>query len=105
MSSPKSKRSLASLERSAAEVAALLRAIGNERRLLLLCMLIEHREVTAGALAEYVELSASATSQHLAKMREEGLVDSRREAQSVYYRIADPRVARLIALLKELYCS
>lgn len=93
------------LERSASEVSALLRALGNERRLMLMCTLIEEGECTAGELGERIGLSPSATSQHLAKMRDEGLVDSRREAQSVYYRIADPRTKRLISLLKELYCS
>lgn len=96
---------LVALERSAGEVAGLLRALGNERRLVLLCMLIEQGECAAGELAEGAGLSPSATSQHLAKMREEGLVDSRREAQSVYYRIADPRTKRLVKLLKDLYCS
>lgn len=95
---------LSALEASAAEVASLLRALGNERRLMLLCTMIERGECTAGSLAESVGLSPSAASQHLAKMREEGLIASRREAQSVHYRIADPRTKRLIALLKELYC-
>ena len=93
---------LAALERSAGEVAALLRALGNERRLMLLCMLIEQGECSAGELAEGAGLSPSATSQHLAKMREEGLVESRREAQSAFYRVADPRTKRLIKLLKDL---
>ncbi len=96
---------LAALETSAHEVAALLRALGNERRLMLLCMLIEQGECSAGELAERVGLSPSAASQHLSKMRDEGLVESRREAQSAYYRLADPRTKRLIKLLKELYCS
>jgi DNA-binding transcriptional ArsR family regulator len=108
MTTAKSRTSpndFAALERSAGEVAALLRALGNERRLMLMCMLIEQGECTAGELGDGVGLSPSATSQHLAKMREEGLVDSRREAQSVYYRIADPRTKRLIGLLKDLYCK
>jgi len=96
---------LAVLERSAGAVSALLRALANERRLMLLCMLIERGECTAGELAEGAGLSPSATSQHLAKMREENLVDSRREAQSIYYRVADSRTKRLIALLKDLYCT
>ncbi len=96
---------LSTLERSAGEVAALLRALANERRLMLLCRLIERGECTAGELGQGAGLSPSATSQHLAKMREEGLVDSRREAQCIYYRIADPRTKRLIKLLKDLYCG
>jgi ArsR family transcriptional regulator, virulence genes transcriptional regulator len=95
---------LSSLEAGASDVASLLRAMANERRLMLLCLLIEHGERSAGALAEGVGLSPSATSQHLAKMREEGLVACRREAQTIHYRIADPRTTRLVALLKELYC-
>ena len=82
----------------------MLRAIGNERRLMVLCLLIEHGELTAGALSESIGLSASATSQHLAKMRDEGLVAFRREAQTVHYRIGDPKVKRLIAVLKTIYC-
>lgn len=92
------------MKASAGEAAALLRALGNDRRLLVLCTLIAQGERSAGELAEAAELSPSALSQHLARMREEGLVDSRREAQTVYYRIADPRVERLVALLKDLYC-
>lgn len=99
------KLDLSALEASAGEVATLLRALANERRLMLLCLLIEEGEVTAGELAGAVGLSASAASQHLAKMRDEGLVASRREAQSVLYRIADPRTTQLISLLKDLYCS
>lgn len=95
----------AALQARASEAAALLKAIGNERRLLLLCLLIKHGELTAGELAERVELSASACSQHLAKMRDEGLVAFRRDAQTIYYRIDDPNVARVIALLQTIYCS
>lgn len=88
----------------AAHAAALLRTVGNEHRLVLLCLLIEHGEMTVGALHEQVPLSQSALSQHLAKMREEGLVTFRREAQTLHYRIDDPNVATLIATLKTLFC-
>ena len=57
-----------------------------------------------GALHAQVELSQSALSQHLARMREDGLVEFRREAQTLHYRIADPRAARLLATLKTLFC-
>jgi DNA-binding transcriptional ArsR family regulator len=60
--------------------------------------------MSVGDLAEAVDLSQSALSQHLAKMREDGLVVTRREAQTVFYRIADPNAARLLALLKNIYC-
>ena len=60
--------------------------------------------MSVGDLADAVELSQSALSQHLAKMREEALVGTRREAQTVFYRIADPNAARVLALLKNIYC-
>ena len=92
------------LQEGAAQAAALLRAVGNEHRLLVLCLLIEHGEMTAGALHGQVGLSQSALSQHLARMREEGLVAYRRESQTLHYRIEDPNVARLIATLKSIFC-
>lgn len=70
----------------------------------MLCLLIEHEEMTVGALNEYVPLSQSALSQHLAKMREEGLVTFRRESQTLHYRIDNPNVATLIATLKSIFC-
>ncbi len=100
-----SKRDLTKMKASAGEAAALLRSLGNDRRLLILCTLIGSGEASAGELAEAVELSPSAASQHLARMREEGLVESRREAQSVFYRIADPNLEKIVALLKDIYCS
>lgn len=96
---------LSALQASAGQAAALLRAVGNERRLMLLCLLIEHGELTAGELAEGIGLSASACSQHLAKMRDEGLINFRRVAQNLHYRIADPKAKRLIKVLKDLYCT
>lgn len=93
------------LEAKAAKVADILRAIANERRLLLLCHLAETGEASVGALAGLLELSQPAVSQHLARMRDEGLVTHRREAQTMYYRIADPRVRSLLQTLQELYCQ
>ncbi len=92
------------LSEGAAKAATMLRAIGNEHRLLVLCILIEHGEMTVGALHERVALSQSALSQHLAKMREEGLVTFRREAQTLHYRIDNPDVAQLIVTLKSIFC-
>ncbi len=88
----------------AARAAALLRAVGNEHRLLVLCLLIEWGELPVGALLERLPLSQSALSQHLARMRDEGLVVYRRESQTLYYRIANPDVERLIATLKQIFC-
>jgi DNA-binding transcriptional ArsR family regulator len=96
---------IAELERKAAEAAGLLKLLANENRLLILCRLAIAGEMSVGDLADAVDLSQSALSQHLAKMREDGLLATRREAQTVFYRISDPNAARLLALLKSIYCS
>ncbi len=96
---------LATFEAKAESVADLLKAMGNRRRLMLLCKLVEHGEMTVGDLAAAVTLSPSACSQHLARMRDEGLVDFRRERQALWYRIADPRTETLMASLYQLYCK
>jgi ArsR family transcriptional regulator len=90
---------------NAAEVSALLRAMGNQRRLMMLCQLAEHGEMRVGDLAQAVGLSQSALSQHLALLREEGLLTFRREAQVAWYRIADPRCEQLLITLHKLYCQ
>ncbi len=92
------------LQQGAARASALLRAVGNENRLLVLCLLIEHGELSVGELLAHVELSQSALSQHLARMREQGLVDYRRDAQTLHYRIANPEAKALIAALKQIFC-
>ena len=91
-------------ERQAVKVAAILRALANEHRLMVLCRLVEWGEINVNALAEAVGLSQSALSQHLARMREEGLVTFRRESQTLWYRIADPRIEQLFATLHRLFC-
>ena len=95
----------AALETKAAEVAVMLRALANQRRLLLLCHLAQEGEVSVGALALQQGRSLPSLSQHLARMREEGLVTFRREAQTLYYRIADARLEKLLETLQELYCQ
>lgn len=91
-------------EASAAEVARVLRALSNERRLMILCKLVEWGEANVTTLGEAVGLSQSALSQHLAVMREQGLVAFRRQGQTLWYRVADPRVERLLSTLHDLYC-
>lgn len=93
------------LEAKAAEVAGILRALANERRLMILCKLVEWGEASVNSLAEAVGLSQSALSQHLAKMRAEGLVAYRRESQTLWYRIADARIEQLFAALHRLFCA
>ena len=96
---------LATFETRAGQVADTLKAIGNARRLMLLCKLVEHGEMTVGDLARDVGLSQSACSQHLAKMREEGLVNFRRESQTLWYAISDERIETLLATLYQLFCK
>jgi DNA-binding transcriptional ArsR family regulator len=92
------------LEERVGEAARMLRLLANERRLLVLCHLLTRGEMSVGALAEAVQLSQPALSQHLAQMRAEGLVATRREAQTIWYRVADPKVERVVEVLHELYC-
>ena len=102
---PVHTRSLDELSAKAAEAATLLRALSNEHRLLVLCHLIADGELAAGELVERVGLSPSALSQHLARLREEGLVSFRRESQTLFYRVADPKAARVLERLWEIYCG
>lgn len=92
------------LEKRAKDVAALMRMFANEHRLLILCKLVEYGEASASALAEDAGLSASALSQHLAKLKAEGVVASRRDGQTMWYRIADRRVEELFSTLHRLFC-
>lgn len=94
---------LKQFEASAGQAAALLKALSNERRLMILCQLAG-RELQVGALLPLVGLSQSALSQHLALLRDEGLVAARRDGHAVFYRITDPAVVRLIAALAEIFC-
>ena len=101
----KAPMDLATFAARADGVAALLKAMGNGRRLIVLCKLVEHGEMNVTDLSHEVALSQSALSQHLAKMRDEGLVAFRREGQTLWYRIADPRTEALLATLYQLYCK
>lgn len=87
----------------AGEAARLLRAMANGRRLQALCLLLEEDEMSVGGIARRVSLSHSATSQHLSMMREDGLVATRRAGTTVYYRIADDRIAAMLKLLTQLH--
>jgi len=102
---PRAPANLATFEANATAVAGIFRALGNERRLMVLCKLVEWGEANVGSLSDAAGLSQSATSQHLAKMRDEGLVDFRREGQTLWYRIAEPKMELLLGYLHKLYCS
>ena len=95
---------LGPFEVQARNAASLLKAMSNECRLLVLCHLAESGELSVGQLVDRVGLSQSALSQHLAKLREEGLVTTRKEAQTVFYRVGDPKAGQVLALLHDLFC-
>ncbi|WP_428156547.1 ArsR/SmtB family transcription factor [Brevundimonas sp.] len=91
------------LEASASEAAGLLRALSNEKRLMILCQLGD-RELAVSQMMPLLGLSQSALSQHLAKLREEALVATRREGTTIFYRITDPSALKVIGVLAEIYC-
>ncbi len=87
----------------AQDAAALLKALANENRLMIMCTLIAG-ELSVGELNEKVPLSQSALSQHLAGLREAGLVSTRKEAQTVYYSLLGDEAKKIIAVLQSIYC-
>ena len=100
---PRATLDFSELRDNATQAAKLLRALSNENRLMLLCMLFEG-EKTVGELNESLPLSQSALSQHLAVLRDEGLVKTRREAQSIYYGLASKPAQRVVETLHSIYC-
>lgn len=95
--------SLADFEESADKAASLMRTLGNEKRLMILCQLGDG-ELSAGALQAPLGLSQSALSQHLAVLREAGIVATRRDGQTIWYRIADPAAVKIIETLAAIFC-
>ncbi len=89
---------------AAAEASELMRTLGHKDRLMILCYLISG-EKSVGGLARLLEIPQSPLSQHLARMRKEKLVTTRREAQTIYYSIASDEAMRMVELMHELYCS
>lgn len=89
---------------NADEAARLLKMLANGQRLRVLCLLVDG-ELSVGQINERVELSQSALSQHLAKLREEGLVTTRRKSQTIYYKLSSGRAQRLISSLHDIYCG
>lgn len=78
--------------------------LANEQRLLILCHLLTEGEMSVSALVDQIGLSQSALSQHLARLRDEQVVVFRREAQTLFYRVDDEKAARVLALLRDIYC-
>ncbi|QEY12577.1 MULTISPECIES: metalloregulator ArsR/SmtB family transcription factor [unclassified Cellvibrio] len=94
---------LSDMQSHAQAAAGLLKALANENRLMIMCTLIGG-EMSVGELNERVPLSQSALSQHLASLREAGLVSTRKEAQTVYYRLEGNEATQVIAVLQSIYC-
>jgi ArsR family transcriptional regulator len=92
------------MRRRAGQAAAILRVLSHEARLRVLCDLVEG-ERTAGDLVDRSGLSQSALSQHLGKLRDQGIVTTRRDGQTIYYRLADPDAMRILQTLYDIYCA
>ncbi len=88
----------------ASDAAGLMKALGNESRLMVLCMLAEG-ERSVSELNDMIPLSQSALSQQLARLRRDGLVRTRRESQAIYYSLASGPADRIIRLLYDIYCG
>lgn len=95
---------LAVLEAKAEDAARMLFALANAKRLLALCHLLEG-EKSVGQLAELVGLAPAALSQHLARLRDLRLVETRRDGQTIHYRIGSPEVTALLQTLHTIYCA
>lgn len=96
-------KNLLAMQAHAREAAALMKALANENRLMILCTLVGG-EMSVGELNAKVPLSQSALSQHLASLREAKLVITRKEAQTVYYQLCGDEATRIIAVLQSIYC-
>ena len=92
------------LKSKAGAAEAMLKAVANRNRLIILCELLKG-ERSVGALQSAIGLSQSALSQHLARLRADELVATRRESQTIYYSLSSKPITRLIGLLYELYCE
>lgn len=97
-------RPASDMQEHAADAADLMKALGNESRLMILCMLTEG-ERSVSDLNEIIPLSQSALSQQLARLRQQGLVKTRRESQTIFYSLANGPADRVIHLLHDIYCG
>ncbi len=94
----------ADMQANAEQAADLLKAMANKHRLLILCML-NNRELSVSELNEEVDIPQSTLSQHLSVLRRDGLVKTRREAQTIYYSLSSDEVITVISTLYQLYCA
>ncbi len=91
------------LKENADQAAILLKAMGNQNRLVILCSLFQN-EMSVSEMNATIPLTQSALSQHLAALRKAKLVTTRRDSQTIYYRISDDTSGRIIMILKDVYC-
>jgi DNA-binding transcriptional ArsR family regulator len=89
---------------AAQKASELMKTLGHKDRLMVLCHLASG-EKSVGELASLLDIPQSPLSQHLARMRKESLVSTRREAQTIYYSISSGKAGRMVELMHELYCS
>ena len=94
---------IATMETQSGKAAQLLNAMSNQKRLMIMCHLLEC-EKSVGEISELVQLRQSPLSQHLAKLRALGLVTTRRDGQSIYYSLSSPEVAAILETLYTIYC-
>ncbi len=92
------------MQDSVAEAEELLKAIANRHRLIILCQLID-QERSVGDLAHSLELRSANVSQHLALLRKDGLVTTRRDGQTIWYTIASETARMLVETLYHLFCA
>jgi len=95
---------LSEIKKNSKEASKFLKSLGNETRLMILCQL-NKKESSVSELQKYTNLSQSALSQHLSVLRNENLVKTRRESQTIYYSLADDRAISIISVLNNFYCS
>ena len=95
---------LQQMARSADRASNLMKTLGHKDRLMILCHLADG-EKSVGHIADLLEIPQSPLSQHLSRMRKEGLVDTRREAQTIYYSLKSGEASKIIEVLYELFCA
>ena len=101
---PNTEIDLKQMTRSASRASSLMKTLGHKDRLMILCHLADG-EKSVGEIADLLEIPQSPLSQHLSRMRKEDLVDTRREAQTIYYSLKSGEAGRIVEVLYELFCE
>ncbi len=104
MKTTMSNLSIEVMKKNALKAETMLKLLANSRRLLILCFLLD-KEYTVNELSELIAISQPALSQHLAKMRSEGIIASEKRGTSSYYRINKPEVEAILSTLYLIYCK